>query len=128
MRNGDYSMEWWARNRRAGTPAVPGASVLDGPQIRRVLRPRGRPQAFIPALVVEYAAKLHAGGRGWSDIQQAIERTGNGTYARNTIKRRALALAGQNGQLQAPPAAAAGAARAPAKKARAGRRRPARRR
>jgi hypothetical protein len=128
MRNGDYSMQWWARNHGSDLDAAAAAARLDGPQTRRVLRPRGRPPAFIPALVVEYAAKLHAAGRGWSDIQQAIERTGNGTYARNTIKRRALALAGQNSQLQAPPAAAARAARAPAKKARAGRRRPARRR
>src|SRR3954464_9955044 len=48
----------------------------------------GRPESFIAAVVVAEAARLYAVHRRWSDVLQALERGGNGTYARNTLIRR----------------------------------------
>lgn len=77
-------------------------------RIARATRPRGgRPLAFIPALVVEHAAKRYAVLRRWSDVLQELEREGNGTYARNTLIRRvARSTAVHNGpELELPRAA-----------------------
>jgi hypothetical protein len=79
-------------------------------------RPRhggGRPLSFIAALVVAEAARLYKIHRRWPAVFEALEREGNGTYARNTLIRRvAKYSAGQNSARPTPPAGRARVARA----------------
>lgn len=80
----------------AGAGSMPGRkspSSRPGPR-RPGPRPGsgGRPVREIPRLVVEFAARLKNQGRGWVDILDAVRRTGNGTWPRNTLKRHVVAL------------------------------------
>jgi len=57
------------------------------PEPRRRRR-GGRPRRPIPALVVAYAAALHSRVRTWTAVLAELERSGNGRWARNTLRRR----------------------------------------
>jgi len=79
-------------------PARPGARAAakmhpgwqSGPRPGR--RGRGRPKALIPQLVVAAAAAMFSDGAGWQAIVATLASAGNGVWARNTLKRHALAF------------------------------------
>lgn len=67
-----------ARGRDQGPARGPG---------RALERRTGRPRLFIAALVVARAAELFAKLRSWTAVLEQLEAEGNGTYARNTLRR-----------------------------------------
>lgn len=76
----------------------------------------GRPLKFIPTAVVERAVTLWDECRRWSEVAHWLEREGNGTYDRNTIRRRVEALqAVQNQPGTSSPAAAGAGGSSPVK-------------
>ena len=76
-------------------------------KIRHQKHGGGRPLLFIPTAVVVEASRLFDSLRRWSDVLAALERGGNGTYARNTLIRRVLSWRVQN----SPQVAAGGGRR-----------------
>lgn len=75
------------------------------PKLRKPKHAGGRPQAFIAAAVLAIAVQLHKDGRGWKGILEELERTENGRYARNTLKRRVLEAMSKTGRARAAAAA-----------------------
>jgi hypothetical protein len=94
----------------------PGAEQWPKPP--RSLCHGGRPEVVIPALVIDLATRLHAAGAGWREVIRHLTLSGNGTYARTTIRRHVLAAARSKTRAAAGPTRRRRSARTPGPKPR----------